>query len=137
MAAGLAMLQAVLETDACAYSNRLGAHARELLNSVCESERLPFVWYGEFSAFHVLQAQACDARPRTGDMYELPLEAFMARDPLLTNRLRMALNVLGMDVNTRCSGLLGRAHSGRDVQSAAEMFASAGAMLRREGYLSG
>jgi glutamate-1-semialdehyde 2,1-aminomutase len=136
MAAGLAMLRMVESSDACGYANRLGARARELFNAVSEQECLPFVWYGEFSAFHLLPSSPVRSGERRAfDVPDLPMEVFLARTQPLLNRFRMALNVLGVDTNTRCSGLLGTAHSEDDLQYAADKIATAGAMLRREGYL--
>jgi len=137
MAAGLAMLRAIEATDACRYANQLGEHARAMLNAACRQERLPFLWYGEFSAFHLLPI-AVPGGEEAGsmDVGALPMEAFIAKAQPLLNRLRMALNVLGIDVNTRCSGLLGTAHSEEHIQQLAEKLIVAGTMLRREGYLN-
>jgi hypothetical protein len=44
----------------------------------------------------------------------------------------MAMNVLGMDINTKCSGLLSAVHSERDVDAFVAAAARAGAMLRAE-----
>lgn len=134
MAAGLAMLRAVESSDACAYVNRLGARARELFNAVSVAERLPFFWYGEFSAFHLL-LRASAVSESDIKLANVPLEDFLARPQPVLNRLRMALNVLGIDVNTKCSGLLSTAHSEKDLEHAAEQIAAAGAMLRREGFV--
>lgn len=136
MAAGLVMLREVESRGACEYANRLGERARDLLNDVSKNERLPFIWYGEFSAFHLLPSPNPLRQRRDLDISELSLETFLARSQPLLNRLRMALNVLGVDVNTKCSGLLGTAHSEDDLRCAADKIAAAGAMLRSEGYLS-
>lgn len=138
MAAGLAMLSEIQSTGACARVNQLGQLARDGLNDMARAERLPFRWYGEFSAFHFLSVSAgTSPSPTAGDLPELPMESFLMRPQPLLNRLRMAVNVLGLDVNTKCSGLLGTAHTEADIRSAAQQFAAAGAMLRRDGYLRG
>lgn len=133
MAAGLAMLREIERTDACAHINELGAYARRQLNAVSEAERLPFLWYGDFSIFHVMFTQGED---RAVDLDKQPVEVFLARPQPLTNRLRMALNVLGFDVNTRCSGLLSGVHSAADVDQLVEGVARAAHLLRKDGVLS-
>jgi glutamate-1-semialdehyde 2,1-aminomutase len=136
MAAGLAMLKTLARDDVHGRINALGARARALLNEVSRAERLPFRWYGEFSGFHLLMA----AEPGGVDYFAqaletIPLEGFLAKRPMLLNRLRMALNLLGIDLNTRCSGLLCAAHTEADLQRVAEALARAGTMLRADGYL--
>lgn len=134
MAAGLAMLREMQRIDACEYVNRLGARARTLLNSVCETAGLPFRWYGEHSAFHLLAPDARWRSPVT-DLGQLPMERFLARPQPLLNRLRMAFNVLGIDVNTRCSGLLSTAHTEADLTRLADVLVATGEMLRKEKLL--
>lgn len=133
MAAGLAMLRELERADACAHVNDLGAYARRTLNALSDAERLPFLWYGDFSIFHVLFTEHGEQTP---DLQALPAETYLARPQPLTNRLRMALNNLGFDVNTRCSGLLSGVHGTADVDQFAEGVAQAAHMLRKEGVLS-
>ena len=135
MAAGLAMLKTIAQAPVHDRINYLGERARTLLNEVSKAEQLPFRWYGEYSAFHLL-ARAASTDPALSEpLQSLAIEVFMAKPQPLMNRLRMALNVLGIDLNTRCSGLLGTAHSSADLQRLAEAMAAAGGMLRSDGYL--
>jgi glutamate-1-semialdehyde 2,1-aminomutase len=131
MAAGLAALREIERIDGCARANSLGGLARRRLNEMARSERLPLSWYGDFSIFHLLigQHRAEDVEP------ERSLEVFLARPQPVTNRLRMALNVLGFDVNTKCSGLLSAVHTEEDVERLVAGVAAAAAMLKREGLL--
>ncbi len=127
MAAGLATIAQLERTNACEKVNTLGALARKRLNETARAESLPFSFYGEFSIFHVL----FDANPPTDMRYE----DYLARPQPLTNRFRMALNVLGIDVNTRGSGLLSAAHEEADIDTLCDALVEAGHMLRRENLL--
>jgi glutamate-1-semialdehyde 2,1-aminomutase len=131
MAAGLAALEQIEATLACERVNALGARARHALNALSEAERLPFDWYGEFSAFHLKFTRVRLHRP--GSIEDL--REYLARPQPLTNRLRMALNNAGVDVNTRCSGLLSAAHDETHIDRLVEAVAEAAHRLRIEGLL--
>jgi len=128
MAAGVAVLGELERTDGCQRANELGALARRRLNEMAVAERLPFSWYGDFSIFHVLfgDVRAEDVDPQRA------LEVFLPREKLLTNRFRMAMNVCGIDINTRCSGLLSAVHTERDVDALVLATAKVGALLSSE-----
>jgi predicted signal transduction protein with EAL and GGDEF domain len=49
--------------------------------------------------------------------------------------VRMAVNVLGAEINTRCSGLLSAAHTEAEIDSYVQRVAAAAAMLKREKLL--
>lgn len=131
MAAGLAVLREIERIDGCARASSLGDLARRQLNELARSEGLPLSWYGEFSVFHVLIGgpRAEDIEPGHN------LEVFLGRPQPVTNRLRMALNVLGFDVNTKCSGLLSAMHTEEQVGQVVAGVAAAAAMLKHEGLL--
>jgi glutamate-1-semialdehyde 2,1-aminomutase len=131
MAAGLAVLHELERIAGCARANALGELARRRLNEISADEGLPFSWYGEFSAFHLLFRDP--AAHAAGD--ERKLETYLARPQPLTNRLRMALNVLGFDVNTRCSGLLAAVHTENDIEAFVGGVSRAAALLRKDGLL--
>lgn len=131
MAAGLAVLRELDRSDGCARVNCLGEIARRRLNELARSESLPFFWYGEFSAFHWLFGAP---PPQSGDSSR-ELELYLARPQPLANRFRMALNVLGFDLNTKCSGLLSAAHTERDVEDFVAGVSRAAFLLKRDGLL--
>jgi hypothetical protein len=104
-------------------------HSPGRLNEMARSEQLPFSWYGEFSIFHMLFGYR-----RTEDIEpDRALEVFLEHPRPLANRFRMSMNVLGFDINTRCSGLLSAIHSENDVELFVSAASKAGAMLKREG----
>lgn len=131
MAAGLAVLRELERSDGCARANSLGKLARRRLNELSRSEGLPFSWYGEFSVFHLffgdLPAQSLDSRRK--------LELYLTRAQPLANRFRMALNVLGFDLNTKCSGLLSAVHTERDVEDLVAGVSKAAFLLKKDGLV--
>ena len=135
MAAGVAMLREIVSGTACAHANELGAYARDCLNAAAQTDRLPFQWYGEFSAFHLQIANAGERSRSASETQTLDPKRYLVRPQPLLNRLRMALNNLGIDVNTKCSGLLSAVHTKSEVDVMVRKIALAADMLRREGHL--
>jgi glutamate-1-semialdehyde 2,1-aminomutase len=130
-AAGLAVLREIERTDACSRANHLGALMRRRLNEMSVAERLPLRWYGEFSAFHM----------RLGDVGggEFPQgspETRLRQPQPFSNRFRMAINVLGADINTRCGGLLSSIHTEDEIAQYVSAVAAAATMLKRENLLA-
>ena len=63
-AAGIAALEIVGTTDACARANRYGESLRRRVNEVFEEERLPWAAYGTFSMLaHLHQPRPCRDHP--------------------------------------------------------------------------
>ncbi len=136
MAAGLAMLTELERIDGCRVVNDLGTYARRALNDMCLTEGLPFRWYGEFSAFHLLLCEKDERHETEADLRALPVERFIDRPQPFLNRFRMALNVLGFDVNTKCSGLLSALHTTGSIDCFAEAVVEAGRRVKAEGLIS-
>jgi glutamate-1-semialdehyde 2,1-aminomutase len=131
MAAGIAVLREIERTAACSCVNRLGQLARNSLNEMAAAERLPFCWYGEFSAFHMRFGRMDDEPSLLGSS----VEALLSQPRLLANRFRMAINVLGADINTRGSGLLCALHTEEEIARYVDAVAAAGCLLRRDNLI--
>jgi glutamate-1-semialdehyde 2,1-aminomutase len=130
MAAGLAVLRELERIGACTRANELGTLMRTRLNEMAVAERLPFSWYGEFSAFHMrFQPAESDCSVAHG-----PLDILRQPQPL-TNRFRMAITVLGSDINSRGSGLLSAVHTEEEIDRYVDTAAAAAALLRRESLI--
>jgi glutamate-1-semialdehyde 2,1-aminomutase len=136
MAAGIAMLGEIESSDACTRTNALGTTARAKLNAAAKADRLPFLWYGDFSAFHLMITREEESFAEPFDPYAVERERYLARPQPILNRLRMALNVNGVDVNTRCSGLLSAVHTEGDIDGLTLAVARAADMLRRARILA-
>jgi glutamate-1-semialdehyde 2,1-aminomutase len=130
------MLGEIESSDACTRTNALGTTARAKLNAAAKADRLPFLWYGDFSAFHLMITREEESFAEPFDPYAVERERYLARPQPILNRLRMALNVNGVDVNTRCSGLLSAVHTEGDIDGLTLAVARAADMLRRARILA-
>ncbi|HWH23015.1 MAG TPA: aminotransferase class III-fold pyridoxal phosphate-dependent enzyme, partial [Allosphingosinicella sp.] len=135
MAAGLAVLKEIEVTDGCETANALGRYARHRLNEMSMEEALPFTWYGEYSIFHLFVREDGGSGTDGFDPYSPPMEAFLSRPQPMINRLRMALNVLGIDLNTRCSGIVSAVHTVEEVDRLVDKVREAALWVRSEGHI--
>jgi glutamate-1-semialdehyde 2,1-aminomutase len=135
-AAGTAALTVIAETDVCERASRTAATLRTALNEVLEDEGVAWAVYGTYSGFHTyLGPHGSKIRPSTFDPATLTLEDLKAQSKDLVNKLRLALLVNGVDVNSRIGGFLSATHKEDDVAHTADAFRQAVRMLRQEGEL--
>jgi glutamate-1-semialdehyde 2,1-aminomutase len=135
MAAGIAMLEAIATENLCGNANRLGALMREGLNRVLTEETVPMAFYGSFSAFHLFaNPRSRDIDPNAFDPDLYGFEEYLERPQPLLRALRMALNNHGIDVNTKCSGLLSGVHTETDVEETANAFRRAFRSMKADGF---
>jgi glutamate-1-semialdehyde 2,1-aminomutase len=135
-AAGTAALTVIAETDACERASRMAALLRAALNEVLEQEGVGWAVYGAYSGFHTFLDPRQKTRPATFDPAALTLDDLRSQSKALVNRLRLALLVHGVDVNSRVGGFLSATHTTADVAHTADAFRSAVRMLRQEGEIS-
>ena len=135
-AAGTAALTVIAETDACERASRTAASLRAALNEVLEEEGVAWAVYGTYSGFHTyLGPRGGKIRPSTFDPTTLTLDDLKAQSKDLVNKMRLALLVNGVDVNSRIGGFLSATHTEDDVAHTADAFRQAVRMLRQEGEL--
>ena len=135
-AAGTAALTVIAETDACERASRTAASLRAALNEVLKEEGVAWAVYGTYSGFHTfLDPRGVKIRPGTFDAAALTLDDLKAQSNDLVNKLRLALLVYGVDVNSRVGGFLSATHTEADVSHTADAFRQAVRMLRQEGEL--
>jgi glutamate-1-semialdehyde 2,1-aminomutase len=135
-AAGIAALEVVATTDACARANVAGEALREGLNRVLEAEEVPWAAYGSFSGLHLFTNPKGRAiRPSSFDPLALPFAELKAREIRLTHRLRVAMLVQGVDFNSWPGAILSAVLSASDLADTIDAFREALRMLRREGDL--
>jgi glutamate-1-semialdehyde 2,1-aminomutase len=135
-AAGIAALDVIATTDACARANAAGAALREALNAVLEAEDVPWAAYGSFSGLHLFtNPKARRIRPSGFDPLAVPYPELKTKQGNISHRLRLAMLVQGVDFNNWPGVLLSAVLSEGDLADTVEAFRAALRMLRREGDL--
>jgi glutamate-1-semialdehyde 2,1-aminomutase len=126
--AALVTIEEVVNNNLCDHATRMAETARVQLNELFA--RMDVCWraYGRFSAFHILP----DAPDRDQDVESLPWQRFVTRPAPLLQRLRMALNLEGVDIGSRGTGFLSGIHHGNDVDCLLAAFERALTRLREE-----
>ena len=136
-AAGVAALQIVRDSDACARANALTDKLRAGLNTVIAEEGLPWACHGNFSCFYLfLNPQGLPIGPHDFDAAQYGHDVFKAASPL-TTKLRLAMSVHGVDINGKLGGSVSASHSEDDLEQTASALRAAIGMLRAEGDLPG
>jgi glutamate-1-semialdehyde 2,1-aminomutase len=135
-AAGLACLRVVADTDACARAAATAAELRAALNRALAAEGVAWAAYGTSSGFHLFLNPAGRAiTPETFDPHAVPMTELKNPSARLVSRLRLALLLNGVDVNSRLSGFTSIAHDANDIAAAAAALRESIVMLRAEGEL--
>jgi glutamate-1-semialdehyde 2,1-aminomutase len=135
-AAGIAALEVVATTDACARANAAGETLRQGLNQVLEAEDVPWAAYCTFSGLHLFtNPKRRPLRPSDFDPFALRYDEIKSRDAGLTHRLRLAMLVQGVDFNRWPGAILSAALSAEDLTDTVDAFREALRMLKREGDL--
>src|SRR5438128_7513917 len=111
-AAGVAALEIVGTTDACARANRYGETLRRRINEVFEEEHVPWAAYGTFSTLHIFANP--DQRaiiPTRFDPHEQSTEALTGnRQAGVVHKLRLAMMTGGGDFNGSPGGIVPATH---------------------------
>ena len=133
-AAGIACLTELAETAANDVAAARSAEMRAGLNEVLAQERLPWAAYGTSSGFHLFTNpnRRADIRPDAFDPHACSMEELKGGDKGLTNRMRLALLVHGVDANPRLGGFTSCTHTSTDVADAVAAYREAIRMLRAE-----
>jgi glutamate-1-semialdehyde 2,1-aminomutase len=135
-AAGIAALDVIATTDACARANAAGDRLREGFNQALEAADVPWAAYGTFSGLHLFtNAKGRALRPSAFDPLTVPYPELKARQGNITHRLRLAMLVHGVDLNNWPGAQTSAALSDQDLADTIDAFAEALRLLRREGDL--
>jgi glutamate-1-semialdehyde 2,1-aminomutase len=135
-AAGIAALEIVGSTDACAHANATAAELRAALNEVLAEERAPWAVHGTFSGFHLfLNAKQRPLDPRRFDPTGMDYKEMLSNPPALARKLRLALLANGVDVNNRMSGFTSASHGKAEIDDTARALRQSIRMLRAEGEM--
>lgn len=132
-AAGIATLQIIATTDACAKANAFAADLRRALNEVLVAESAPFAVYGTYSGFQLfMNPKRRKLDPLAFDALAIPYTELKDADKALVQKLRLALLVQGVDFNGRLGGLVSAAHGKAELDKTVDAFRQALRMLRAE-----
>lgn len=131
-AAAVATLKILRDEGVCDKINALGAQMRERLADLCASHDLPWVVYGDFSAFHLyFDLEKGEAfEPRTLGFAKLKAPAGDT-----ARMLRMAMNIHGVDLSLWPGGMFSGAHEESDIDMAIAAFDRSIQMLKADGVV--
>ena len=133
--AGIAALEIIAETDACERASDFAGRLRDGTNALFESEGVPWALYGTFSSLHTfLNPNGADIRATTFDPFD-HYESLGQKPPHLLHKLRLALQLNGVDLNGNADGLTSAVHDDDDLERTVAAFGEAITLLRREGEL--
>jgi glutamate-1-semialdehyde 2,1-aminomutase len=136
VAAGIAALEVIRDTDACARASAYGARLRAAMTDVLADEGVAWAMYGEHSGFHLFtnpERRPCDPRafdPLAVDIFELKNNA-----PAAT-KLRLGMLNHGVDINGWPGGLISAVHDDDDLDRTLSAFRATIRDLKNEGDLA-
>ena len=136
-AAGIATLEILAGTDACARANAFGTELRARMNEVLEEEAVKWAVHGSYSGMHIYtNPEAADIVPSRFDaagfiqkMIDKP------RGEGVTGQVRMGLLVNGVDLNSGPSGTISAMHGEEEMAITVDAFRSTLRALKREGAI--
>jgi glutamate-1-semialdehyde 2,1-aminomutase len=133
-AAGIATLEILASTDACARANAYGAEVRAKMNEVLEDEGVKWAVFGTYSGLHIF------TNPEGADIVPSRFEAAAFMPQLMAKsdmpaRVRMGMLVNGVDLNTAPSGTISAMHGEEEMAITVDAFRATIRALRREGAI--
>jgi glutamate-1-semialdehyde 2,1-aminomutase len=135
-AAGIATLNIVRQSDACAKASATAAALRKGMNEVLEEERVPWAVYGEHSFFHIHSNPRGDAvRPTAFDAGTITLDTLKGRNEAMLGKLRLAMLNNGVDLKGWRGGITSAAHTQADVDLTLAAWRKSLRALKEEGAL--
>jgi glutamate-1-semialdehyde 2,1-aminomutase len=136
-AAGVAALEIVGTTDACARANRYAEDLRRQINEVFEEDHVPWAAYGMFSNFHIFTNPDRSAIvPTRFDPLELPAESFFnKRQAGIVHKFRLAMMTGCVDFSGSPGGVISATHGEAELADTAKALRDTVRMLRQEGEI--
>jgi glutamate-1-semialdehyde 2,1-aminomutase len=136
-AAGVAALEIVGTSDACARANRYGEVLRRRINEVFEEERVPWAAYGTFSMLHIFtNPDRVAITPTQFDPHQHSTESLTGnRQADIVHKLRLAMMVGGVDFNSSPGGLVSATHGELELEDTIAALRKAVHMLKHEGEI--
>jgi glutamate-1-semialdehyde 2,1-aminomutase len=137
-AAGIATLELVAGTDACARANAFGETIRGRMNEVLEEEHLKWAVHGLHSSFHIFtNPEGEDIVPGQFDAASF-IQSMMnkPRGEGVTAQVRMGLLVNGVDMNSGPSAWISAMHGEEEMAITVDAFRATIRALKREGLVA-
>jgi glutamate-1-semialdehyde 2,1-aminomutase len=136
-AAGIATLEQLAATDACARASESTARLRAGMNDVLVREAMPWAVYGQHSLFHVFtnpQRLAIDAK--RFDPLAIGFDGLKkTKHPTIANSLRLAMLVAGVDIMGAPGGVVSATHGDREIEQTIGAFQQAVRMIKESGEM--
>jgi glutamate-1-semialdehyde 2,1-aminomutase len=136
-AAGVAALEIVGTSDACARASRFAETLRRRVNEVFEEGKIPWAAYGTFSMFHIFtNPEHAAITPTRFDPLLQPAAALADKGRTgLVDKLRLAMMVNGVDLSGSPGGLVSATHETPELDDTIRAFRHSVRMLRQEGEI--
>jgi glutamate-1-semialdehyde 2,1-aminomutase len=135
-AAGIATLEIVASTDACARANAFGDAVRAKMNEVLAEEGVKWAVHGTYSGLHIYtNPEGVDIVPSRFDAAAFVPRMLNKRGTDITGPVRMGLLVNGVDVNPALSGWISATHGEEEMAITVDAFRATIRALRREGVI--
>jgi glutamate-1-semialdehyde 2,1-aminomutase len=136
-AAGIATLEILASTNACARANAYGTEVRAKMNEVLEDEGVKWAVYGTYSGLHIFtNPDGADIVPSRFDAAAfIPQMMSKPRGINMPAQVRMGMLVNGVDLNTAPSGTISAMHGDEEMAITVDAFRSTIRALRREGLI--
>ncbi len=134
-AAGVATLEILATTDACARANAFGAAVRQKMNDVLVEEGVKWAVHGSYSGMHIYtNPDGADIDPHDFDaVAAIPKMIDKPRGEGVTGMIRMGLLVHGVDMNSGPSGTISAMHGEEEMGVTVEAFRATVRALKRQG----
>jgi glutamate-1-semialdehyde 2,1-aminomutase len=126
-ATGNAALKIVASGEMQATADRMAERLRHGLREIIKRHEVPACVYGDSSTFHVYFGARSIEGLDANTLKNIP--------PAIQAGFRQALQVRGVDLMSRCSGVLSGVHTAADIDQSLEAFDGAISALLQEGAL--
>ena len=136
-AAGIATLEIINSTDACARANTFGTNVREKMNAVLAEENVKWAVHGSYSGIHIYTNPDGDA-VTPGAFDSIAFISKMLSKPRgegITGQVRMGMLVNGVDMNSGPSGYISAMHGEEEMAITVDAFRATVRALKREGVI--
>jgi len=137
-AAGIATLEILSTTDACARANAYGEQVRAKMNEVLADEGVKWAVYGSYSGMHLFtNPMGADIEPGRFDAAAfIPAMLSKPRGDGLSGPARMGMLVNGVDLNTGPSGTISAMHGAEDMAATVDALRATVRAMKREGLVN-